>query len=111
MGMSTTPLVDKYRPQELDNVFGNKQVISVLKNILKKDDIPNLLFYGPPGTGKTTSIYCIIKATYTNYKQNVLELNASDERGISTIREKVKAFASTRSFSQKKKLIVLDECD
>jgi replication factor C subunit 3/5 len=72
-----------------------------------------MLFYGPPGTGKTSTILAIARKIYgKNYKQMILELNASDDRGIDVVREQIKTFASTRQiFSSAFKLIVLDEAD
>lgn len=100
------PLIEKYRPKLLSQIIGNEEVIQVLTSILNNGIIPNMLFYGPPGTGKTTAIKAI---SYSFPKYCVLELNASDERGISTVRETIKEFAST--FSKNMKLIILDEAD
>lgn len=100
------PLVEKYRPTTFDEVEGNEEVISCLKAIQESKIIPNMLLYGPPGTGKTTSIR-IIARTLPN--TSVLELNASDERGISVVRHNIKEFAST--YSKTIKLVILDEVD
>ncbi|KAF5139935.1 replication factor c subunit 5 [Vairimorpha ceranae] len=100
------PFVEKYRPKSFDEVEGNQEVIACLKAIQESRVIPNMLFYGPPGTGKTTSIR-IISNSFPN--TSVLELNASDERGISVVRETIKEFAST--YSNTIKLVVLDEVD
>lgn len=105
-------LTVKYRPQTLDNVLGNTEVISVLKSLTKHTSLPHMLFYGPPGTGKTTTIRALAYSIYSNYyTTSVLELNASDERGIDTVRDTIKNFSSTLSFNGKKKLIILDEAD
>lgn len=103
------PLVNKYRPRVLEDILGNEIVINTLLKL--NDNIPNLLFYGPPGTGKTTTILAICHKLYNNDITNILELNASDERGISIIRERIKSFAATISFNKKKKIIILDEAD
>lgn len=106
------PLCEKYRPSILTDIIGNEEVIYALQNMLDHSDLPNMLFYGPPGTGKTTAIRAVAQSIYTkHYKSSVLELNASDERGIDTVRETIKAFANTVSFSNKIKLIILDEAD
>ncbi|WUR03710.1 replication factor C subunit 3 (RFC3) [Vairimorpha necatrix] len=100
------PFVEKYRPSSFDQVEGNEEVIACLKSIQNSQIIPNMLFYGPPGTGKTTSIRIL-----SNFLPNssILELNASDERGISIVRHTIKEFAST--FSKTIKLVILDEVD
>lgn len=108
--MKELPLTQKYKPNDLEEILGNETVIQSLINA--KNNLPNLLLYGPPGTGKTTSIKLIANNLYgKSYKQNVLELNASDERGINVVREKIKTFSNSISFNQKKKLIILDEAD
>ncbi|AFM97779.1 replication factor C small subunit [Encephalitozoon hellem ATCC 50504] len=100
------PWTEKYRPRSLLEVVGNREVVAALQSIADAGKIPNMLFYGPPGTGKTTSIRAIANSLP---RSCVLELNASDERGIATVRETIKDFAST--YSKVTKLVILDEAD
>lgn len=100
------PLTEKYRPGSLPEIVGNREVVAALRSISDVGKIPNMLFYGPPGTGKTTSIRAIASSLP---RASVLELNASDERGIATVRETIKEFASTCAKTMK--LIILDEAD
>ena len=99
-------LVEKYRPTNIDNYVGNKSIKDTIKSYISKNDIQNLLFYGPAGTGKTTLAKLIAK----NIDCDLLYINASDERGIETIRDKVSGFASTMSFKALK-IVILDEAD
>ena len=104
---------EKYRPQVLDEIVGQKHVTDRLKAFVKKKSLPHLLFAGPAGVGKTTSALAISKEMFDDrWKNNFLEMNASDERGIDTIRTKVKDFARTRAIGEHDfKIIYLDEAD
>ncbi len=84
-----------------------------MTRLIDQDRLPHLLFYGPPGTGKTTTILACARKIYgDNYKKMILELNASDDRGIKTVRDTIKDFASSRQmFATGPKLIILDESD
>lgn len=111
--MENLPWVEKYRPETLDDVYGQKEVITTIRKFLETGKLPHLLFYGPPGTGKTSAIIALAREIYgKNYSNMVLELNASDDRGIDVVRNQIKDFASTRQiFSKGFKLIILDEAD
>ncbi|KAF7195224.1 Replication factor C subunit 2 [Pseudocercospora fuligena] len=123
------PWVEKYRPKSLDDVAAQDHTVTVLRRTLQSANLPHMLFYGPPGTGKTSTVLALAKQLYGPelMKSRVLELNASDERGISIVREKVKDFARMQLSNppagpageeyRKKypcppyKIIVLDEAD
>lgn len=98
--------VEKYRPQTLDTYIGNYVIKNKITDYLKQGSIQNLLFYGVAGTGKTTLAKLIAK----NLDCDLLYINASDERGIDTIREKIIPFASSMSFKSIK-IVILDEAD
>ena len=99
-------LVEKYRPNVLDNYVGNNNIKNVISKYLEQNDIQNFIFYGPAGTGKTTLAKLIVK----NLECDYVYINASDERGIETIRDKVSSFASVASFKPLK-VVILDEAD
>ena len=118
------PWVEKYRPKTLDDVTAQSNTVTVLKRALESANLPHMLFYGPPGTGKTSTILALTRELYGPQlvKSRVLELNASDERGISIVREKVKNFAKLTVSKPSRsdlenypcppyKIIILDEAD
>jgi replication factor C small subunit len=98
--------VEKYRSQNLENYVGNENIKSTIGKYLQQNDIQNFLFYGPAGTGKTT----LAKLIVNNLDCDFMYINASDERGIDTIRDKVTGFASAASFKSLK-VVILDEAD
>ncbi|KAG1660699.1 Replication factor C subunit 5 [Nymphon striatum] len=108
------PWVEKYRPNKLDELISHEDIINTISKFIKEDRLPHLLFYGPPGTGKTTTILACAKQLYSpkEFTSMVLELNASDDRGIGIVREQILSFASTRTiFKSGFKLVILDEAD
>jgi replication factor C small subunit len=104
---------EKYRPKEFSEVLGQSEIIERVEALVKKKNMPHLLFAGPAGVGKTTLSLVIARQLFgDDWRNNFLELNASDERGIDVIRVKVKDFARTRAIGDVPfKIIYLDECD
>jgi replication factor C small subunit len=98
--------VEKYRSQNLSTYVGNEQIKGTISKYLEQNDIQNFIFYGPAGTGKTT----LAKLIVNNLNCDYLYINASDERGIDTIRDKVQGFSSVASFKPLK-VVILDEAD
>ncbi|MCJ1313217.1 hypothetical protein MMC25_006894 [Agyrium rufum] len=119
------PWVEKYRPNSLDDVSGHQDILATINKFVEANRLPHLLLYGPPGTGKTSTVLALARRIYgeNNMRQMVLELNASDDRGIDVVREQIKTFASTKQiFSTTPKtdgsatiasfkMIILDEAD
>ena len=106
MAINNTLWVEKYRPDVLENYVGNENLKETISKYIEQNDIQNLIFYGPAGTGKTTLAKLLVK----NIECDFIYINASDERGIETIRDKVSGFASTMSFKPLK-VVILDEAD
>jgi replication factor C small subunit len=106
--------VEKYRPKTLDEIVNQKEVVMSLKRLINEKNMPHMLFTGPPGVGKTATALAFVRDLYKDeWRNNVLELNASDERGIDTIREKIKErFAKTLAMGEIPfKVVILDESD
>ena len=92
---------EKYRPQKFSEVEGQEEIVKRIESLTTSLNIPHLLLAGPAGTGKSTMALIIVKELFgKDWKENYLELNASDERGINVVREKVKNFARTKSIGQ-----------
>ena len=114
--MEQIPWVEKYRPTEFESIILEPENKIILKNMLKTNTIPNLLFYGPPGTGKTTTIVNFIndyqKKNQQQHKELIIHLNASDDRGIDVIRNQINTFTNaSHLFNKGTKFIILDEVD
>ena len=104
---------EKYRPRSLDEMVDQEEIVNRLKSFVKARNVPHCIFAGPPGTGKTTAALCLAHDLYgPGYQEHLMELNASDERGINVVRETVKTFARTRSIGDVPfKILILDEAD
>ncbi|KAG7941209.1 hypothetical protein I3843_16G027900 [Carya illinoinensis] len=111
------PWVEKYRPQSLADVAAHRDIVDTIDRLTSENRLPHLLLYGPPGTGKTSTFLAVARKLYgVQYHNMILELNASDDRGIDVVRQQIQDFASTQSFSfgsakSSVKLILLDEAD
>ncbi|WP_048076970.1 replication factor C small subunit [Halorubrum sp. AJ67] len=104
--------IEKYRPQTLDDIHGQEEIVERLQSYIAQDDVPHLLFSGPAGIGKTTAATAIAREIYgeDNWRGKFLELNASDQRGIDVVRDRIKGFARS-SFGGDFRIVFLDEAD
>jgi replication factor C subunit 2/4 len=109
------PWVEKYRPQSIGDIVQQDEVVSTLRSTLHKGDLPHVIFHGPPGTGKTSTALALSRTLFkpSELRRRVMELNASDERGINAVRSNVKQFASlaVAPGDVPYKIIILDEAN
>ncbi|KAL2741699.1 replication factor C subunit 5 [Vespula maculifrons] len=108
------PWVEKYRPKKLEELISHEEILKTIKKFIDENQLPHLLLYGPPGTGKTSTILACAKKLYkpAQFNSMVLEMNASDDRGIGIVRGQILNFASTGTMYRSGfKLIILDEAD
>jgi len=106
--------IEKYRPKSFEEIVGNEETTARLSVFAQTGNMPNLILAGPPGVGKTTTILCLARILLgDNFRQGVLELNASNDRGIDVVRNKIKLFAQKKVSLPpgKHKVIILDEAD
>ncbi|MFA5311994.1 MAG: replication factor C small subunit [Methanomassiliicoccales archaeon] len=105
--------IEKYRPKKLDDIIGQNDIVNRLRSYARSGNLPHLMFAGPAGTGKTTSALALARELYKEaWRDNFVELNASDERGIDVVRGKIKEFARTQPLGGASfKIIFLDEAD
>ncbi|MFC4359577.1 replication factor C small subunit [Halobium salinum] len=104
--------IEKYRPETLEDVYGHDDIVGRLVSYIEQNDLPHLLFAGPAGVGKTTCATAIAREVYgDDWRGNFLELNASDERGIDVVRDRIKNFARASFGGHDYRIIFLDEAD
>ena len=104
--------IEKYRPRRLDDIVGQEAIVERLMSYVERDDLPHMLFAGRAGIGKTTAAQAVARELYgEDWAEHFLELNASDERGIDVVRDRIKSFARTSFGGATYRIIFLDEAD
>lgn len=110
------PWTEQYRPSNFEEILAHENILTTLQNFIDTKKFPHLIFYGPPGTGKTTTILACLKQLYNEGSYNILKINASEERGIDTVRNKINVFITSNTFNFHDidipfKIVMLDESD
>ena len=110
---TSIPWIEKYRPKNIKDIIYHEDILNTLTKLINNKKFPHTIFFGPPGTGKTSTIIACAREIYGDgYKNMVLELNGSDDRGIKVIREQIKEFSEyNQLFCKGVKLVILDEAD
>ncbi|PSP38737.1 replication factor C small subunit [Halobacteriales archaeon QH_7_65_31] len=104
--------IEKYRPERLADIKGHEEVTERVQSYIDRDDLPHLMLAGPAGTGKTTTATAIARELYgDDWRENFIELNASDQRGIDVVRDRIKSFARSSFGGYDYRVIFLDEAD
>ena len=111
--LNNLPLVEKYRPTKLDNIICQNHIVHTIKQMLLANTLNHMIFYGPPGTGKTSTILACVNEIYDSNQFEVINLNASDERGIDVVRQRIYNFVESQTLFKKSnfKIVILDEAD
>src|SRR5579863_6482924 len=110
--MTSIPWVEKYRPHKVNDLVLDEATCNKIKKIIFDKNMPNIIISGSPGIGKTTTILCMARNILgSSYKDAVIELNASDERGVKVVQERIETFCKTRNSNIQHKIVLLDEAD
>ena len=106
------PWAEKYRPHKFENLILNPSLEIKFKEILKKNEVPNMILTGYPGSGKTSTVFCLTKKIINNnFDDNYLEFNASDNRGLDIIKNRIYSFCRRKTNNNYLKIVILDEAD
>ena len=106
--MNNLPFSDKYRPRKLEDLIVDPIIFNKINSVIKNKDVPNIIFTGKSGVGKTSTIHCIAKAIYpkNEYHESILELNASDDRGIKSVHDTIINFCKKKVYYKEENFVV-----